>query len=202
VVRHWVHGEHLLFEGRKMSKSAGNVVLVSDVVGRGLDPLALRLAFLQHRYRQQMNLTWEVLTASDSTLSRWRLHMAEWAEQPSAAMPTEAVGAIVAALQEDLDTPRAITMLRDLDRDDSVAPGARFEAFAYLDRVLGLDLARDVGRAPVAPRELPEAAVALLEQRRAARESKDWAASDRLREALAALGVTVIDSAEGQQVQS
>src|SRR5438552_2476844 len=54
VVRQWVHGEHLLFEGRRMSKSAGNVVLLSDLTARGLDPLALRLAFLEHRYRQQM----------------------------------------------------------------------------------------------------------------------------------------------------
>ncbi len=61
VVRHWVHAEHLLFDGRKMSKSAGNVVLVDHVADRGMDPLALRLAFLQHRYRQQMNLTWAVI---------------------------------------------------------------------------------------------------------------------------------------------
>ena len=56
VVRQWVHGEHLLFEGRKMAKSAGNVVLLSDLTERGLDPLALRLAFLEQRYRQQVNL--------------------------------------------------------------------------------------------------------------------------------------------------
>ena len=61
VVRHWVHGEHLLFEGRKMAKSTGNVVLLADLADRGLDPLALRLAFLEHRYRQQMNLTWDTL---------------------------------------------------------------------------------------------------------------------------------------------
>ena len=68
VVRHWVHAEHLLFDGRKMSKSAGNVVLVDHVADRGMDPLALRLAFLQHRYRQQMNLTWAVIELA----SCWR----------------------------------------------------------------------------------------------------------------------------------
>ena len=61
VVRHWVHGEHLLFEGRKMAKSTGNVVLVADLAASGLDPLAARLAFLEHHYRQQLNLTWETL---------------------------------------------------------------------------------------------------------------------------------------------
>ena len=86
VVRRWVHGEHLLFEGRKMAKSAGNVVLLRDLPARGLDPLALRLAFLDHRYRQQMNLTWEVLDTADATLRRWRQRVAEWARSPSQAM--------------------------------------------------------------------------------------------------------------------
>jgi cysteinyl-tRNA synthetase len=69
VVSRWVHGEHLLFEGRKMAKSTGNVVLVSDLVDRGLDPLALRLAFLQTRYRQQANLSWDGLVAADRQLT-------------------------------------------------------------------------------------------------------------------------------------
>ena len=72
VVRHWVHGEHLLFEGRKMAKSTGNVVLVSDVVDKGHDPLALRLAFLSSRYRQQANLSWDSIAAADALLTRWR----------------------------------------------------------------------------------------------------------------------------------
>ena len=57
VVKHWLHGEHLLFEGRKMSKSAGNVVLVKDIIERGFDPLVLRLALMENRYRAQMDLT-------------------------------------------------------------------------------------------------------------------------------------------------
>ena len=85
VVRGWVHGEHLLFEGRKMSKSTGNVVLLRNLTERGLDPLALRLAFLEHRFRQQMNLTWDTLEAADKTLRRWRERVAQWANSPSAA---------------------------------------------------------------------------------------------------------------------
>lgn len=199
VVRHWVHGEHLLFEGRKMSKSAGNVVLVNDVVAHGLDPLALRLAFLQHRYRQQLNLTWDALVAANASLARWRERVADWATEPSAALP-EAVGHAVSALEDDLDTPRAITALRALERDPDVPAGAKFEAFAYLDRVLGLDLVRDVGRPAVAV-PVPDAVAALLAQRVRARASKDWAGSDRLRDELAALGYPVVDTPDGQQVQ-
>jgi cysteinyl-tRNA synthetase len=197
VVRGWVHGEHLLFEGRKMSKSTGNVVLLADLTGRGLDPLALRLAYLEHRYRQQMNLTWDTLEAADKTLRRWRERVAEWANSPSAPMPAGYADAAVAAYEDDLDTPTALRELRALERDPDVPPGAKFEAFAHLDSLFGLDLARDVGKRAAEP-ELPDGAADRLAARAKAREAGDWAASDRLRHELAGLGVTVIDTPQGQ----
>jgi cysteinyl-tRNA synthetase len=198
VVRHWVHGEHLLFDGRKMAKSTGNVVLLSDVADAGLDPLAVRLAFLEHRYRQQMNLTWETLRAADRTLRRWRTRVAEWAEQPSAPMSAEHAARAATALDDDLDTPQALRVLRELERDESVSPGARFETFLHLDRVLALDLSAEIGRH--GPPPLPPGAAELLDQRAQAREARDWAGSDRLREELTALGVKVVDTPEGQSV--
>ena len=200
VVRHWVHGEHLLFEGRKMSKSAGNVVLVSDVIAHGLDPLALRFALLQHRYRQQMNLTWNALEAADTTLTRWRQKVALWATAPSAAMPADYVDRVTEALVDDIDTPRAITILRELEKDDTVPPGAKFETFAYVDRVLALDLVRLVGRPQPEAEELPDDVALLADQRAAARATKDWAASDALRDELAGLGFVVVDTPAGQEI--
>ena len=197
VVAHWVHGEHVLFEGRKMSKSAGNVVLLADLVARGLDPLAARLAFLEHRYRQQLNLTWQTLEAADGTLRRWRERVAEWANEASKPMPPHSAARIFSALDDDLDTPAALRGLRELAKDDTVPAGAKFETFASADRVLALDLAREIGRVPAAP-ALPAGAADLLEARVTARGNKDFAASDRLRGELAELGVAVADTAEGQ----
>ncbi len=197
VVQHWVHGEHLLFEGRKMAKSTGNVVLLADLTARGLDPLALRLVFLDHRYRQQLNLTWAVLDAADRTVRRWRERVAEWARSPSRPMCAEYVGEFTAAFDDDLDTPAALRVLRRLEKDGEIPPGAKFETFAYADQMLGLDLARDIGREPAPPR-LPDRAPALLEARVAARAAADWATADRLRDELGALGVTVTDTPDGQ----
>ncbi|HUR06128.1 MAG TPA: cysteine--tRNA ligase [Nonomuraea sp.] len=196
VVRHWVHGEHLLFDGRKMAKSTGNVVLLSDVTEAGLDPLAVRLAFLEHRYRQQLNLTWDTLHAADRTVRRWRARVAEWSESPSAPMAAEHVRRVESAFDDDLDTPAALRVLRELERDDSVAPGAKFESFLHLDQVLGLDLAIEIGRSQRTA--LPPGAAELLSERARAREAGDWAAADRLRESLAAMGVRVSDSPSGQ----
>jgi cysteinyl-tRNA synthetase len=197
VVRHWVHGEHVLFGGRRMAKSTGNVVLLADLAARGLDPLAARLAFLEHRYRQQLNLTWQALEAADATLRRWRERVAGWANEPSRPMSAEYAARIFAALDEDLDTPAALRALRKLERDGDIKAGSKFETFAAADRVLGLDLTREVGRVPAMP-VLPPGAESKLAEREAARERKDFAASDRLRAELAQLGVTVADTPEGQ----
>lgn len=196
VVRHWVHAEHLLFAGRKMSKSAGNVVLVSDISARDLDPLALRLIFLQHHFRQQMNLTWEGISGAHTTLMRWRTKVAEWANSPSAAMPEHIVTSFLALVNDDLDTPSAMKVLFSAERDDSLSPGAKFELFSYADRVLGLDLARDVGRRQAIPAEVTE----LAEQRAHARSSREWSRADDLRDALAALGYAIVDESEGYRI--
>lgn len=197
VVRHWVHGEHLLFDGRKMAKSTGNVVLVADLADRGLDPLALRLAFLEHRYRQQMNLTWDTLNGADRTLRRWRELVAEWASSPSKPVHAPVAAQIAGAFDDDLDTPAALRSLRLLEKDRDVPPGSKFESFAHADQLLGLDLARDVGRAPAEP-ALPDGARPRLAARQAARAARDWTTADRLRDELAAIGVAVTDTAEGQ----
>ncbi|MHB8340764.1 MAG: cysteine--tRNA ligase [Mycobacteriales bacterium] len=195
VVRHWVHSEHLTFDGRKMAKSTGNVVLVSDLASQGLDPLALRLTLLASRYRQQSGLSWEALVAADRTLRRWRARVAEWAESPSKPMCADYLARIREAFDDDLDTPSALVALRELERDESLPTGSRFETFAHVDRVLGLDLVREVGAAPP---PLPDGATKLLEQRERARSEARWSDADQLRTELAEIGVAVTDTAAGQ----
>jgi cysteinyl-tRNA synthetase len=198
VVRHWVHCEHVLFEGRKMAKSTGNVVLLADLTERGLDPLAARLAFLEHRYRQQLNLTWDTLVAADATLRRWRERVADWADQPSRPMRAEYAARVAGALDDDLDTPASLRALRELAVDAEVPAGSKFETFAGADRVLGLDLVRLVGRPRPAAAPLPAGAEGKLAERAAARERGDFGAADELRTELARLGVSVVDTPDGQ----
>jgi cysteinyl-tRNA synthetase len=151
AVRHWVHGERLLFDGRAMAGSGENVVLLPDLADRGLDPLALRLAFLEHPYRQPVNLTWDALEAANRTLRRWRELVADWANSPSKPMCAEVTSQITAAFDDDLDTPAALRALRSLEDDQEIPPGSKFETFAYTDQLLGLDVAREIGRAPIRP---------------------------------------------------
>ncbi len=189
VVSHWLHGEHLLFEGRKMSKSAGNVLLVGDLIDRGFDPLVLRLALMENRYRAQMDLTWKSIEAASSTLSRWRKRFSEW---KSAATPDAIDSEVLEILARDLDTPRLLIYLRDVERNPDLADGAKYAAFATADQVLALDFSREEIV------ELDAESQSLLDQRVAARAAKDFATSDRLRDELAERGIAVRDGADGQ----
>ena len=182
----WVHGEHLLFEGRKMSKSSGNVVLVEDLLSKGIDPLALRLCFLENRYRSQMDLTWNSLQAADETLKRWRTKMSEWGTSSEATSDQE----IADALSNDIDTPKVILRLREIEKGNL---DNKRELFLYADQVLGLELDR-----PIAARELTSQMQELLDARMKARGEKRWADSDALRIQLEELGLEIKDTAEGQ----
>jgi len=196
VTDQWVHGEHLLFEGRKMSKSSGNVVLLDDVIARGFDPLALRLVFLENKYRSQMDLTWDQIGAADSTIARWRNKYQEWSQAESHNDP-EAVAAIIesiyALLRADLDTPRALVKLRALERDSSISDSSKAQVFAAVDNFFALDLTR----AFTAP-ELSPDVQELIALRAQAREAKDFARSDELRDELATKKIKVNDGPNGQ----
>ena len=182
----WVHGEHLLFEGKKMSKSSGNVVLLSDVVARGLDPLAIRLCFLENKYRSQMDLTWKSIEAANETIKRWRLKMAQWSTDGAITIDSE----IEDAFNTDLDTSKAIIRLREIEKDGSENKAA---VFRYADQVLGLDLERAEEKKLLTP-----AMQDLIDQRSVARLEKRWADSDKLRDELEKLGITIKDTADGQ----
>ena len=182
----WVHGEHLLFEGRKMSKSSGNVVLVSDIIAKGIDPLALRLCFLENRYRSQMDLTWNSINAAHETLKRWRAKMSEWGQSTEIIVDAE----MESAFNNDLDTPKVILRLREIEKSDLANKRG---LFMYADQVLALALDR-----PIAVRELTAQMQTLIDERAKARSEKRWADSDSIRVQLENLGLQVKDTSDGQ----
>jgi len=195
AVELWVHGEHLLFEGRKMAKSTGNVVLICDLIEKNIDPLALRLCFLENRYRSQMDLSWESLKAAHSLLQRWREKIQLWQEDSNIDSPLtqKLIEEIVTDFRQDLDTPRALQKLRNLEKSDSISDGSKHLVFKSVDQLFGLNLLNQI-----AQKELSLDAQKLLQQREVARKSGDFSQSDRLRNELVKLGVAVKDSKSGQ----
>jgi hypothetical protein len=116
-----------------------------EVTARGLDPLALRLVILRRHYRETLDPSWTELEEADADLREWRAEMARWAKAPGRPMSSGYVAEADSALSDDLNVPRALSVLRQLADDPAVPAGAKFESFLHLDLTLALDLVRDIG---------------------------------------------------------
>ena len=120
--------------------------VAGDVLVRpGHDPLAMRLALMSVPYYQPAELTSDMVAGTEETVARWRHQVAGWAESPSRPVPARIAEALWSAFG-DLDTVAALASLRGLTPDGDIPAGAKFETFLAADRVLGLDLPRDIGR--------------------------------------------------------
>jgi hypothetical protein len=136
-----VGASQLAGAGSRRDPAAGDGLLA----GHRCDPLAVRLALMSFPCDQPAALTSDDLAGAAETLGHWRQQVAQWAESPSRPVPAPIAEAAWAAFA-GLDTVSALALLRGLVPDTSVPAGAKFEAFVYADRVLGLDLAREIGR--------------------------------------------------------
>lgn len=199
--RYWMHGAHLLAEGRKMARSVGNVLRLTDLKEQGIEPLAFRLLCLGIYYRGHMNVTWDSLKAAQGSLERLRRYAAEWnGDQVTVDMPNKPLmeyrNRFETLINDDLSFPQVIPMIWEMAKSD-LPPSAKALLLQEWDSVLGLRLSE--ATAPVAAAQtLTDEQQSLFDQRAAARTAKDWAASDRLRDQLAGLGITVKDTKDGQ----
>jgi cysteinyl-tRNA synthetase len=205
----WLHCAHLQMGGAKMAKSTGNISRVGELLDAGVSPRALRLALISVHYRAGLNHSEESLAASAAGLER--LDAAVAALQAyrqdgpdDATLPDALAAARVAfgeALDDDLNVSAGLAAVFDLVRDlnrrverralSTADAGRALETMRDLDRVLGI--------LPDGEAALDPETSALLDARAAARDGRDFAASDRLRDELAARGVTVEDTRDGQR---
>jgi cysteinyl-tRNA synthetase len=193
--RYWLHNEMLLVEGKKMSKSLGNFFTVRDLLDKGVPGEVIRYVMLMTHYRSPMDWTEEKARTAFRTLRHWQAHLdgAEMGKRPS-AQP----GDVLVCLADDLNTPAALARLHAL----AATPGedARQEMLAALD-LLGLaDAVRTGLHRDVEARVGGADRVRMIAERiTAARTNRDFAAADRLRDALIAAGVEVRITRDGVQ---
>ncbi|MEA2521771.1 MAG: cysteinyl-tRNA synthetase [Actinomycetota bacterium] len=199
VVSIWLHGGHLRQSGRKISKSTGNVVRVQELREHGFDPLSFRWLTFQTQYRSEMDFSWDAMEDADKRVKQLRRRMAAWGPAAEELGPAARAFDLRfrAALANDLHLPGAVVVVNDLDRDTTVSPNEKYALLAAWDVVLGLDLEREA-RSDWAP---TAEMAALMTARDTAREAKDFATSDRIRDELSTLGLEVMDTAEGTTVR-
>jgi cysteinyl-tRNA synthetase len=199
VVSIRMHGGHLRQSGRKISKSTGNVVRVDELREHGFDPLSFRWLTFQTQYRSEMDFSWDAMEDADRRVKQLRRRMAEWSPAASELGPAAKVfdARFRQALANDLHLPGAVVIVNDLDHAAEVPPGEKYALLASWDDVLGLDIEREA-RSEWAP---SSETIALMSDRDSARSAKDFATSDRIRDELSAMGLEVMDTAEGTKVR-
>jgi cysteinyl-tRNA synthetase len=206
-VQYWLHAEHLIVDGEKMSKSKGNFFLLGDLLARRDDPAAVRYLFLSVPYRQKLNFTWDALDAAAAAVQRLRnveANLADYArrrpegEETAPELTGKLAAAFDEALSDDLNTAKALGTLFDWVRDVNVSlergeiTGADARAAAAALR--GVDAV--LGVLP-APEILPEEVETLIQERLAARGRKDFARSDAIRSDLLSRGIVLEDTPHG-----
>jgi cysteinyl-tRNA synthetase len=213
-VRHWLHAEHLLVDGQKMSKSLGNQYTLGELLERGADPRAIRYLFLSVHYRQKLNFTFDSLEAAGKALARidemrFRVeHAAEGEDGESrVAAPAERLARdLAAALADDLNTSKALATLFGFVKEvnvaveEGLAEGDRarvLHALAAADRVLGVLDPADWGGGEAGAGAGDEEIESLVRRREEARAARDWAEADRIRDELAGRGVVLEDTPQG-----
>jgi cysteinyl-tRNA synthetase len=197
-VRFWLHNEFLDFGGEKMSKSTGNLRLLDDLIERGFPPLAYRYFFLQAHYRQQQSFGDEAMEAAATGYDRLVGLAAELRGVGGRADPAKLEPLrqrFREGVRDDLNAPRALAVVWEAARSTELAPAERWALLSEFDQILGLDLARAVPRAQM--RERDPRIDARVAERDAARARRDFAEADRIRDELAAEGVTLEDTPDG-----
>ncbi len=212
---HWYHSEHLLVDGKKMSKSLGNLYTLDELVAKGFSPMALRYALLMGHPRKQLNFSLDSMHAAESALkSIYRtasyfckaagksigdLYSTECLSSPSWLTFEKTRD----SLWDDINTPEAfgrffLTLaIADSNRGETTNHSLdEFNAFSKVLYVLGIDL-----RPQDLKLEAPAAITALAEKRWAAKQSKDWAGADALRKELTAAGWNMKDGKDGYTLE-
>lgn len=201
-VRHWMHSNHITIDGEKISKSLGNGITLEDIEAKGISLEAFRLHVLESHYRSQSKFSWESLRAAQNRLQTYYA-MADLRWQPvRQAEPgfdyPRTQQQLLGFLQNDLDTPNALALLSALETEltkrllQPDAVPAFTELLKSVDQLLGLRLADSP--------DITSEQKALIAKRETARQVKDWAASDQLRNQLAQQGIGLRDMPQGPAV--
>jgi cysteinyl-tRNA synthetase len=205
----WLHCAHLQMGGTKMAKSLGNIARPRDLLDAGVSARALRYALISVHYRQGLNYSDESLAAAASALERLDTLLAALETYQGGSTDDRTLSAVLdgarasfdAALCDDLNVSAALAAVFDLVRELNRRIDAR--SLSTADAMSAVAALRDLdvvlGILPDPDEALEPGLRAMLEERAAARAARDWAASDRLRDELAARGVAVEDTRDGQR---
>ncbi len=192
-VNYFIHGEHILVDGKKMSKSLKNFYTLQDLIDKGIDPMAYRYLVLTAHYRDKLNFTWQSLTAAQNALNNLRREIRAW-EQPK-----ENIGQFQQKFMEsannDLNMPKAVAVMQEMISSD-MPTSQKSAELLQMDKILGLGLSEYIAK----PVELSEEVKKLVETREQARRAGNFETSDQIRKQIKELGYEIEDTPSGPKL--
>lgn len=193
----WMHGEFLVLQKEKMSKSQGNFLTLTTLIEQGYDPLHYRYLCFGAHYRSQLFFSFEALDGARNAFESLKNRVLSYRLNPekpkNPARTQELKNAFFAAMQNDLDTPIALSVVWEVMKDQSIASTEKLNLLTDFDAVLGFGI--DAFTAP----KLSEGQMHLIHEREEARKNKDWAKSDAMRDQLLSDGVCIKDTKDGTE---
>lgn len=203
--RYWLHSAFMQIENTKIAKSLGNSVTLRNLKDRGLSAVDYRYWLLTSHYRSNVNFTFEALEAAKKALFRLKRHLFEEFKNAKGNVHEVYNQRFLKAINDDLDTPKAIALMWELVKDSAVSAGDKVATIKAWDAVLGLglndrpeDIIHELG--VIDMDDVPEEVQQLIEEREAARVVRNWEEADRLREAINLKGFVIEDTPEGPKV--
>lgn len=191
--KYFIHNEHLMVDGAKMSKSAGNFYTLRDLHERGIDPIAFRMWLMTAHYRTKTNFTLETVTGSQTALNRLKETLKGYGTTGGTVIDSYK-DMFISYMDNDLDTPKALALIWEIVKDPTITPEDKKATILDFDTVFGL------GLNDMQDEIIPEEIIRLVEEREQARNNKDWGESDTLREQIKELGYEVKDTENGPRV--
>jgi len=192
-VKYWMHSEFVDTGNEKMSKSKGNFLKLESLSKRGMNPITYRFWLLMASYHTKVNFVWEALEGAEIALKRlYNLYLGLGEEVGK--INKEYQHKFKSYLEDDLDTPRALTVLWDVLKDEGISSADKKATVLDFDKVLGL------GFADLKTEKIPAEVEKLVNAREDARKNKDFKKSDELRKEINSLGYDVKDTSEGQKI--
>lgn len=203
--KRWMHVEFLQVDGGKMSKSLGNTYTLDQLQEKGIEPLAYKLFCYTAHYRTKLNFTFDSAISSQKALNRLResylLHLESEDNNVEKEKIEEYRKRFMDAVNDDLNMPLAMGIVWEVARNE-IKSKQYAKLLIEFDKILGLDIEHSKDYLEKEEKiELPEEIKSLVEQRKQARENKDWAESDRIRDLLKEQGYVVKDTKEGQVIE-
>jgi len=199
VVKIWMHGEFLILKQGRMGKSEGNIIILEELIKKGFNPLAYRYLTLNAHYRSKLTFSWDTLESAQNALNNFYERIREIKTKKTQLITktkTNYKERFLKAINDDLNTPKALALTWDLIKDKNLSNKDKYKLLLNFDKIFGLNLDK------IKKVKIPQKIKILLKARESYRKQDNWEKADEIRKEIEKLGYKVEDTKQGFKIKT